>query len=228
MAEIETVYTQDQVDELVTERLASAKAEGDKAFESLWGEAKAAKEKLRAFDGVDAAEYKTLKEQLKALEQKDKADKAGITAEELAKMRAEMRADVEGEYSGLKTRAEELATENRTLKLDNVVKATMSKVGVRAERLDALYRLTKEHYDLTDDGQPLVKLRPGKEVEKYVAEDLAKEYPEFFRGSGSSGSGASRSAGGAGDHVRTIAAGDSKAFLDNLEGIAKGRVTVQD
>ena len=219
-----TTFSQDEVDALVTERLASAKAEGDTAFKNLWDEAKAAKEKLRAFDGIDPVEHKKMKDSIQALEQSSKAKKAGITAEELDKMRAEIRTDLEGEYAAVTTRAETLSAENRTLKLDNVVKAEMAKAGVRAERLDALYKLTAEDYDLTEDGVPIVTARPGKEVSKYVAEDLGKEYPEFFKGSGSSGGGSSKSSGGAPGTVTTIASTDISKHAD---GLLDGSVVIE-
>jgi hypothetical protein len=52
-----------------------------------------------------------------------------------------------------------------------------------------------------------------------------KEFAPAFRGTGSSGGGATKSTGGAGGS-RTIAAHDNAGFLANLESIAKGEVTV--
>lgn len=53
----------------------------------------------------------------------------------------------------------------------------------------------------------------------------SKDYAPAFRGTGSSGSGATRSVAGGGNS-KTIAAGDDSAFLANLDGILKGEVNV--
>lgn len=226
MADDAKTYTAAEVDALVKDSLAKAKAEGDTAFQNLWTEAKAAKEKLRAFDGVDPEEAKTLKQRYAELEQQKKAEKAGITSAQLDKMRSEIAADYESKYAPIKSTAEKLAQENRSLKLDTKIKDFMGKNGVRAERIDALFRLTSSDYDLTEDGVPMVKSKMGTPVEKYIAEDLSKLYPEFFVGTGSSGGGASKSTGGAGG-VKTVQQGDQAAFMANLKGIADGTVKVQ-
>lgn len=218
-------YTQEELDAQVQERLAAAKADGDTAFAKLWEEAKQAKQRLKDFDGVDPVEYKSLKDKVTSLEQQQKAEKAGITSEELTRLRTEVRADLEREYQPHITKAEKLAIENRGLKLDSVVKGQMSKAGVRAERIDALYRLTADEYDLTDDGTPMIKNRMGTPVEKFVSEELVKQYPEFFNGTGSSGGGATKTNAGGGG-AKVIAAGDNKAFIANLDNIASGKATV--
>jgi hypothetical protein len=220
-------FTKEQVETLVQEKLAAAKAEGDKAFQQLWDEAKAAKAKAKAFEGIDPDEVRTLKQRYQELEQKAKAEKRGITSDELEKMRTEIRADLEKEYVPYKTQAEQLGQRVRTLQLDTVVKGEMAKSGARAERIDALFRLTGDEFDLTEDGKPVVKNRMGISVEKYITDELTKQYPEFFMGSGSSGGGAPKSNGGAGGSARVIAADDPQAFLKNVEKIAKGEVVVR-
>ena len=53
------------------------------------------------------------------------------------------------------------------------------------------------------------------------------EYAPAFRGTGSSGGGASKSvASGGGGGSKTIAAGDQQAFMANLADIASGKITV--
>lgn len=170
-------------------------------------------------------EKKKLQQRLQEIEQEGRAQKAGITAEQLEKLRAEVRQDLEKEYAEFKEKAEQLSTENRALKLDNVVKAAMAKSGVRSERIDSLYKLVADEFDLTDDGKPMLKSRPGTVVDKYIAEELIKVYPEWYQGSGSSGGGASKSTGGAGG-TRVVTPGDNDAFIANIEGIAKGEVQV--
>lgn len=221
-------YTQEELDALVQEKLAEAKAEGDKAFQNLWGEAKKAKDRAKAFEGLDPAEVREKLDRLAQVELESKAGKAGLTSEQLTKMRDEVRADLAKEYEPWKSQAESLKTEVRALKLDNVVKGEMAKHGVRGERVDALFRLSRDDFDLTDDGVPMVRARPGTELNKYISGDLAKAYPEFFEGTGSSGGGASRTSGGAPAGARTIAAGDPAGFLANLAGIAKGTTKIAE
>lgn len=222
-------YTQEEVDALIEERNKALEENRDKAL----GQLKEARDKLKAFDGVDAEEYRALQAKVTDLETKAKADKAGLTSEELNKLRADVAADLKKQYAadanlGLKEFpwAADLARENRELKLDSVVKAQMAKGGARAERIDALFKLTSERFDLTDDGKPMLRDRPGIEIEKYVSDELKKEYPEFYNGSGSSGGGASKSNAGGVGTTKTVAADDSASFLANLEGIAKGEVAV--
>ena len=219
-------YTQEELDAMVQERLAETKAEGDKAFQKLWDEAKAAKARAKAFDGMDPMEVREKLDRLAQVELESKAGKVGLNSEQLNKMREEIRADLSREYEPFKTQAESLRGEVRALRLDNVVKSEMAKNGVRGERVDALFRLSRDDFDLTDDGVPIVANRPGTELGKYIVGDLATAYPEFFEGVGSSGGGASRPSGGAPTGARSIAANDADAFLANLEGIAKGTVTV--
>lgn len=136
----------------------------------------------------------------KALEKKQEQDKkdadrrgAGLTDDQLKKIRDEVKAELEGEY---KPKLDELATAQkdiRTLRLDNAVKALMGKkeVGVRGERHDTLWKLVADDFDLTEDGKPFVKAKPGTPVEKYLGDTVKGLYPEFFEGSKASGGGAS-------------------------------------
>lgn len=225
MADEPKTYTAAEVDTFVKDSLAKAKAEGDTAFGKLWEEAKTAKERAKAFEGLDPEEAKAAKAKIIELEQQKKAEKVGITSEQLEKMRNDIRQDLEKDYSPFKSKAETLAAENRGLKLDTKVKDFMGKNGVRAERIDALFRLTGDQYDLTEDGAPILKGRMGTPIEKFIAEDLSKQYPEFFVGTGSSGSGASKStAGGQGGKV---VSNDGSDFLKNVAAISKGEMTVK-
>ena len=219
-------YTQEELDTMVQEKLAEAKAEGDTAFQKLWNEAKTAKTRAKAFEGLNPDEVRERLERLAQLELESKAGKAGLTSEQLTKMREEVRADLAKEYEPFRVKAEDLGKQVRELRLDNVVKSEMGKHGVRADRVDALFRLSRDDFDLTDDGVPMIRERPGTEVGKYITDALATAYPEFFEGTGSSGGGASKPSGGAGGGARTIAADDSAAFLANLKGIAAGTTKV--
>ncbi len=203
-------YTQEDLDAAIAKATAPLIAKRDELLDEV-------KESRR--------ERKTMESRLTEMEQGAKGQKAGITSDELKKLREDVRADLEKDYLPHKTTAEKLAAENRTLKLDNVVKSAMLKGGARADRVDALFKLKQDEFDLTDDGQPMLKNRKGTPVEKFVGEDLKTEFPEFYTGTGSRGGGASKSAAGGGN-TSTIAADDGKAFLASLDGIIKGDVKV--
>ena len=222
----DTTYTQDQLDAKI--------AEANKALEAkraeLLDEVKTLK---RRYDGIDPDEYRQVTQRLSELEQQQQADQAGLSSEELAKLRQDVAADIRKQFesnrdAGLEafSWARELADENRALKLDAVVKAEMAKGGARAERIDALFKLTQERFQLTSDGKPVLRDHPATELSKYVADELRTEYPEFYNGSGSSGGGASKSTASGGGYSQKIAADDQKGFIDNLEAIADGTMEV--
>jgi len=219
-----TTFTQADIDAAV-----AAANEGLEANRNeILAELKAAKETLKAFDGIDAKAHRAMKAQIAELETQAKAAQAGITSDKIAEIQASVRAQLEEEYAPSKTRVSELEGEVRSLRLDNVVKATMGKSGVRADRIDALFRLTQDRFDLTDDGAPMLKASPGNDVAKYIAEELEKEWPEFYGGSGSSGGGAPKSSPSGGGRVRQISRGDGDAFMANIDAIADGKIEVRE
>lgn len=210
MPDEQKTYTQQELDAAIEER--------NRALESkrieLLAEAKTAKDQAR--------EAKNL---LAEMEQTVKAAKAGISSQELDRLRHEVKVDLDSQYKPVLERAELLAAENRRLKLDGVVKEQMARGGARADRIEALFKLTAGEYELTEDGKPMLRERPGTPVEKYVTEDLKAQYPEFFEGTGSSGGGAPKSvASGA---VRVIPADDPVAFGKNAADIFAGRADIR-
>lgn len=132
--------------------------------------------------------------ELKKLQTEGKAKESGITEEKLNEIRAAVRKDLEEEYKPFKEKAETASTENRTLKLDNAVRAVMGAeaVKVRSERTGQLWKLIGDRFDLTEDGKPMVKANPGVTVERYLVDTVKKELPEFFVGTGASGGGANQ------------------------------------
>ena len=170
-----------------------------------------------------AEEKRQLAKRLSDLEQQQKAAASGITSEQLAKLKA----DVELEYAPVREKAATLETQLRALKLDNAVQGQMAKAGVRGDRLAALWKLTGEAFDLTDDGQPYVKDAPTQSIDQFIGGKLKVDYPEFFAGTSANGGGAKGSTGGS-MPTKTIMRGDVKAYLANIDGIAKGEVIVTD
>lgn len=211
-------FTQEEVDAAVKERNKALEAKR----EEILGELKAAKKAASDKDEVLAQ----LQARVAEMEQEQEAKKAGITSEQLEKMRAEAEANLEKKYGPVRTQLEDAQREIRQLKLDSVVKDTMSKAGVRGERIDALFRLTADRFDLTDDGKPMLADEPGTPIKTYISDELSKEWPEFFEGTGSSGGGAPKSNASGGGSPKRIAMDDTDAFMENLEAVAKGEIQV--
>jgi hypothetical protein len=158
-------------------------------------------------EAAEAATKLTAKE-LKKLQGDAAAHKAGVTEEQLKEMRATIRAEVEAEFAPFKAQAETLAAENRTLKLDNAIKKLAGEAGFLPTKLDDLWKLHGEEFDLTDDGKPMVKGKPAVEVAKHI-EALKKLRPEWVQGSradggNTGGSRGSAPAAGAEDVVKQL------------------------
>jgi phage-related protein len=133
---------------------------------------------------------------LKRLQTEKKAADAGLSAEQLAKIREEVRADVLKELEPDLVKGKTALEENRALKLDQRVKAIALKQGVRADRVESWWKLNRDRFDLTDDGEaPIVKGQPGSKLETFVGETLKKETPEFYEGTKAAGSDARTGSG---------------------------------
>jgi len=218
------LYTKDELDAEV----AGLKKNQQEAMDQL----KALQRKLSDLGGIDGIsaklkEFDELEAEIARIEAEGEAQDAGLTKEKLQEIENSVQARLEKKYAPLADQNKSLSEQVRTLTLDNVVKALMPKKGVRADRVDALYRVAKDNFDLTEDNAPILREDPGADIGEFIETKLAEQWPEFFEGTGSSGGGASRSAGGAGSFRRTIPAGDNDAFLANLEQIATGKVQVR-
>jgi hypothetical protein len=168
------------------------------------------KESLKkARDQADAAEgvAKKAAKALKAAEQKAEQEKTGVTDEQLQKMRADIRAEVEEELKPKLEQAESLAAENRTLKLDHQVLEMFAGAKMLPQHLKAAWKLHGDEFDLTADGKPMVKGKPEVDVAKHVAA-LAKQHPYWIQGTKADGGGAGGQQvvleGGAGDQVGKV------------------------
>jgi hypothetical protein len=190
---IQEYETQDAIPEDVRDK-ALALADGKYAVfieEDVSG-LKANHDRLLAEKKAADARKREADAELARLRQEMEAKAAGLTDEQLKKLRA----DAAKEYEPIVAEREKYAAELRALKLDAAVKNEFAKSGVRGERLEALWRLTSDRFDLTEDGKPYIPERPGSEVAKYVTDALKTEYPEFFAGTAADGGGASGSRGG--------------------------------
>lgn len=223
-------FTQDQVDAMIAEREAGLKANRDE----LLKEAKTAKERLKAFEGVNPDEFKTLKAQAEEAALKKAAAEGDFKALEkqlIDRHSAELAAK-DGKLSKV-----EKALHQRLVQAE--LRKTIQDAGGLKDMADLLMeygaRFVKvketddgfDAYVVDERGNPRIADSVGTpmNIAAFVESELKTKYPRAFEGTGSSGSSAAKSNGGAGG-VKTIAAGDKKAFLDNLEGIANGTVKV--
>jgi hypothetical protein len=159
---------------------------------------------------------------LAELERAAAAKDAGLNSEQLAKLRESVQAD----YAPIVAERDTLKAKVRALTLDTAVQSEMAKAGVRGDRIALLWKTVQDEFDLTDEGEPYVRSAPTKTIAQYIAGDLRQAVPEFFAGTGASGGGATGSRGAA--PAKTISRSDTRAFLANLDGIAKGDVAVVD
>lgn len=225
-------YTQDEIDALIEAAKAGLVANRDE----IKREAAAAKKKLAEYEGVDPVEFKALKEA--AIEADRKKAAAEGDFKSLEKQLIERHAT---ELGAKDTRIGKLnkALEKRLIdaKLAEALakheaEPTMLKLLQLEGRQYVRVRETEddfEEYVVDAKGNPLIadgKATPMT-VDDLVAQNLKTQYPGAFKGTGSSGGGASKSIPGGGGGVKTIAAGDEKAFIDNLAEIASGKVGIR-
>lgn len=171
------------------------------------------------------AATKKAADELKAEQQRKKAEESGVTEEKLEELRTQIRSDVEatignmtpeqlsGTFPQFKTvigERDEARGDVRGLRLDSQVKTIFGANGVRADKVDALFQLETAQFDLTDDGKPKLTEHPGKTIDVFVSDDLKKKYPEWFEGTKASGS------GGSGSHDSQLGGGTGKATADEV------------
>ncbi len=230
-------FTQDQVDAMIAERLTSEVA-GLKANQAeAIKEARAAKAKLAAYEGVDPVEYKALKDAAAAAELK--------------------KAAAEGDFETLKKQLvdnhgkEIAARDARITKYDaalqrRLVDAELTRaIAAKKGDPDLLLPFARqfvrvretendfEGYVADERGNPLVADGKGTPMtfDLFVEQNLMTKFPRAFEGTGSSGGGAPIiTAGGGGRSViPRPTAGDASAngaFISNLKGVADGSVVV--
>lgn len=242
MAGESKTYTQEELDALITARL-EQEVGGLKANrDQLAKEAKEAKAALKNYDGVDPAEYQALKAAAADAEQK-KAAAAGdfeTLKKQLVDSHAKDKQQLVAGHQKEKDAADERIT-RLTRALDKrAIQAELTKAIAAAKGDPDLLlpyaerfvrtRETEDDYEafvVDASGNPRIADGKGTpySFQKFVEEDLMTKFPRAFEGTGSSGSGASKSTGGAGGQ-RVIAAGDNKAFIANLDAIASGKTAV--
>lgn len=232
MAEIK-FDSQEAFDAAVAERLAAETDGLKKSQRELLAEAKAAKAKLAAYDGVDPEEFKKLKTAAEEAE-RNKLTAAG----DFKSLEAQLVTKYEGLIEKERTEKSRYATAMETHLIDAAIATELAKHSDTPRLL--MPHMKTQVKVMEQDGQFVARVvdaagnvRIGKgqgaspmSIAELVDEmKTSTEYAPAFRGTGSSGGGASRSAGGA-SGARVIPAGDNAALIANLEGVAKGTTQV--
>jgi hypothetical protein len=226
-----TVFTKEEVDAMLAEQVGGLKANRDEALKEL----KSARAALKNYEGVDPTEFKALKEAAAEAERKKAAAEGDFKSlekqlidrhtQELSakdKRAAKLQSALEKRLVDAK-----LATALAKADADPAMLELLQLAGRRAIRV----RETEddfEEYVADAQGNPLIADGKGTpmDVDTYVQQTLKAQYPGAFKGTGSSGGGATRSAGGASGAVRSIASTNSPDFLSNLADIASGKTKV--
>lgn len=203
--------------------------------QELLDEAKSAKKRLAEYDGLDPAEAKQLKQKALDAEASAAAARGDVSVREkqlIEKHTEETRKATE------KIAKRDRAIAKRTAEAE--LRAALAAADADPEYQDLLLlegeRFVKavEHDDdfiaIVTDAKGNARVADGQgtpfSIAQFVEQDLKAKYPGAFKGTGSSGGGASRAAGGAsGVTPKTIAAG-SPDFLKHLDKIAKGEIRV--
>jgi hypothetical protein len=227
-------YTQEQVDAMIAERLASETA-GLKANQAeLLKESKAAKAALKNYEGVDASEYKTLKDAAAEAERKRLQGEGDFKALEKQILdRHAKEIDAEREISKrYKGSLEEYLIDSEAIR-------TLAKYSDSPELL--LPHVKSQMKVIEQDGKfravvvdATGNVRIGKQGTTPLSLDelatemsTSKTFAPAFRGTGSSGGGAAKSHAGGGSKTFNPATATGADFLANLKGLADKSVTVE-
>lgn len=218
------------IEAIVAERTAALKQNTDQAIREL----RQARTRLKDYEGVDPAEYKTLKEQAD-----EAARKQALAEGNLEVWKKQVTDQHQKEKSGLETRLAKFESfTSRTLRNDELRKALVGKADPSMMELLVEHGSKFIHVRETDEGfekyvgdekgNAMVADAQGSPMstDVFVDQVLKSKFPGAFLGSGSSGGGATKSNAGGGGGVKTIAAGDNAAFLANVDGILDGTVKI--
>lgn len=156
------------------------------------------------------------------LKRAEKAKAAGISDEELQKLR-------DDEAKARKPLEDKIAAQDkriRQLTLTDRVKALALTAGVMPDRIKQAMKILDERTDLTDADGIVVKDEDGKvtteTIEDFLAKTFKKESPWFYAGAGASGSGASGSGGSGGgngtERPAPLTDADKQRHADRVAG----------
>lgn len=217
-----TTYTQEQVDALIAEKNKGIEANRNQILEEL----RAAKEKAKSYEGIDLEEHRQLKAAAEKAE-RERQEAAGnfkALEEQMNKKHADDRAKMEQEQKRLRTTIDEYLIDSEALR---ALAPLTESPELLLPHVRAQMRVFEEDGRFVAriiDAKGNVRIGSGQGSEKMTLPELLEEmkqdkrYALAFKGTGSSGGGASRSnasGGGTGKATGSI--------LDSLEDIASGK-----
>ena len=235
-------FTQEELEAKIAEAVGGLKKNRDEAFDEL----KTIRKALKGYDGIDPEEYVALKEAAnEAASKKAKAEGdwearekqlADLSTKTMEALKASNVKETDGlrkEVKDALSSIERLLVDARAIRAITEAKGSAKVLLPHVKQFVKVVQKTDGEYDVeVVDSTGTQRVTDGQgtpmTLEEFVAE--MREDPEFarnFEGSGSSGGGSTKSSGGVGGK-QTVAVGDNKAFMDNLEGIAKGEVEYQE
>lgn len=232
MAEVK-FDSQEAFDAAVAERIAAETDGLKKNRDEVMKEAKAAKARLAALDGIDPEKYKKLEAAAEEAE-RNKLTAAGdfksLEQQLVAKYEKELekeRADKSRYATAMEQHLIDAAIATELAKHSDTPRLLMPhmKTQVKVMEVDGQFVAR------VVDAAGTVRIGKGQGASPMSIAELvdemktSTEFAPAFRGTGSSGGGASRSAGGA-SGARTVPSGDNAGFIANLDGIAKGTTKV--
>ncbi len=229
--------TLDDGTEVFTKEELDAEVEGLKANQKkALDEAKAAKRALSElkdqWGDLDPKEVKTLVDEAANAKRDQQKNAGDWEAREQALTDAHQK-----QIDAMKSRQEKLMRtveqSLKTSKLTTAIAAAKGDVDLllpHAERFVEVQETDDGFEAFVTDGQGNRAVSDGRgspmTFDQLVEAKLIPAYPRAFEGTGSSGSGASRSADGVGRRTM-VAADDDDAFIANVDKIASGEVEVR-
>lgn len=232
MAGESLTMTQDEFDAKIAEAVDGLKKNRDE----LAKEAKSAKAALKNYEGVDPEEFRRLKDAAAQADLKKAAAEGDFNT-----LKAQLVENHGKELAGRDTKIGKLtkALEKRLVQAE-LRKAIADNKGL-PDMADLLVEHGSKHVRVreTDDdfeafvadekGNPLYSDGAGTpmNIGAFVAQNLMTKYPRAFEGTGSSGGGASKSSDRVAGSPKVVAAGDQRAFIQNVAKIASGEVEVR-
>ena len=231
MPEATETYTQEQVDALISERLAAETAGLKTSQRALLAEAKAAKDALRAYDGVDADQFKTLKAAADEAERKKAAAEGNFASleKQLIEKHGQELTKAEARAAKLQSALEQRLVQAELTAViakhrgDPDLLMAIAAQNVRTRETETGF----EAYVADAQGNPRIADGKGTPMsfDDLVTQVLIPKFARAFDGTGSTGGGAAKSSGSAGG-TRVIPAGDNDAFIANLADVATGKSVV--
>lgn len=190
--------------------------------------ARDAKARLDAYEGIDPAEVKRLREVASAADKRSK-DKDS----ELQTALASQRAEFDRQFAELRAERDRDRAAARDVRFEQELAEAALRGGVLKEDVKLVTRIIKgDRVRLNDTGRAIVvgpdgHEAPGVTLDDFFKGEFKKTYPKFYEASGSSGSGAAGGApSGAPAGSKRVLASDAAGLRANAAGIAKGEVEV--